>query len=183
MFLGYNPLHKGYKCLHVPSNRVYISRDVIFDENVFSFLNIPNSHTLPPVTESSLLSDDQFMDVAHSLPLLADHGAGTGRGTRLEVLIPTPAPAYVDHQPQVVHFSVPGSVPVQGSSSGCVPYAPAPHAPASAPASLIRLELADTARYGTAGWHACARASDAHVPPRCIIACRQPRVFSVTCPV
>jgi histone deacetylase 1/2 len=32
VFLGYNSLHKGYKCLHVPSNRVFISRNVIFDE-------------------------------------------------------------------------------------------------------------------------------------------------------
>jgi histone deacetylase 1/2 len=25
VFLGYSSLHKGYKCLHVPTNRVYIS--------------------------------------------------------------------------------------------------------------------------------------------------------------
>jgi histone deacetylase 1/2 len=41
VFLGYSSLHKGYKCLHVPSNRVYISRDVIFDEHVFPFANLP----------------------------------------------------------------------------------------------------------------------------------------------
>ena len=34
VFLGYSSLHKGYKCLHVPTNRVYISRDVVFDEHV-----------------------------------------------------------------------------------------------------------------------------------------------------
>ena len=96
VFLGYSSLHKGYKCLHVPSNRVYISRDVIFDENVFPFVDMSNSHTLPPVTESSLLSTDQFMNVAHSLPLLADHGACTGCCARLEVLIPEHAPGYVD---------------------------------------------------------------------------------------
>jgi hypothetical protein len=88
VFLGYSSLYKGYKCLHVPSNRVYISRDVIFYENVFPFVNMPNSHNLPPVSESSLLSADHFMDVAHSLPLLADHG-GIGRGSRLEVLPPS----------------------------------------------------------------------------------------------
>ena len=36
VFLGYNNLHKGFKCLEPNEGRVYISRDVIFDENVFS---------------------------------------------------------------------------------------------------------------------------------------------------
>ena len=37
MFLGFSNLHKGFKCLEVASGRVYISHDVIFDENVFPF--------------------------------------------------------------------------------------------------------------------------------------------------
>jgi transposase InsO family protein len=37
VFLGYSPLHKGYKCLHLPTGRVYISRDVIFNESSFPF--------------------------------------------------------------------------------------------------------------------------------------------------
>jgi hypothetical protein len=97
VFLGYSSLHKGYKCLHVPSNRVYISRDVIFDESVFPFVNMPNSHNLPPMSESSLLLvADHFMDIAHSLPLLADHGACIERGSRLEVP-PSSSPIYVNH--------------------------------------------------------------------------------------
>jgi hypothetical protein len=36
-FLGYSSFHKGYKCLDMDSGCVYISRDVIFDENIFSF--------------------------------------------------------------------------------------------------------------------------------------------------
>jgi hypothetical protein len=37
VFLGYNNIHKGFKCLDVGEGRVYISRDVIFDESVFLF--------------------------------------------------------------------------------------------------------------------------------------------------
>jgi hypothetical protein len=44
VFLGYSDLHKGYKCLNVSSARIYISRDVIFDEEVFPFSNLhPNA--------------------------------------------------------------------------------------------------------------------------------------------
>nr|ABA95721.1 retrotransposon protein, putative, Ty1-copia subclass [Oryza sativa Japonica Group] len=44
VFLGYSPLHKGFKCLEVNSGRVYISRDVVFDENIFPFAQLrPNA--------------------------------------------------------------------------------------------------------------------------------------------
>jgi hypothetical protein len=39
IFLGYSQFHKGFKCLEPKSGRVYISRDVIFDESVFPFEN------------------------------------------------------------------------------------------------------------------------------------------------
>ena len=43
IFLGYSLLHKGYKCLHLPSNRVYNSRDVLFDETNFPFADKSDS--------------------------------------------------------------------------------------------------------------------------------------------
>jgi hypothetical protein len=37
-------LHKGFKCLDPSSGRVYISRDVVFDETVFPFSTLhPNA--------------------------------------------------------------------------------------------------------------------------------------------
>jgi hypothetical protein len=33
-------MHKGYKCLDISTGRVYIFRDVIFDENIFPFTEL-----------------------------------------------------------------------------------------------------------------------------------------------
>jgi hypothetical protein len=40
VFLGYSSLHKGFKCLDITTGRVYISRDVIFDEENFPFVKL-----------------------------------------------------------------------------------------------------------------------------------------------
>ena len=47
VFLGYSNLHKGYKCLEVTTGRIYISRDVVFDETLFPFAKLhPNAGAL-----------------------------------------------------------------------------------------------------------------------------------------
>lgn len=74
---GYNSLHKGYKCLHVPTNRVYIYRDVVFDENVFPFSTMPQPRITAPSMRSSAILLGQFEDVAYSPVLLPNHSAGT----------------------------------------------------------------------------------------------------------
>jgi histone deacetylase 1/2 len=42
-FLGYSNLHKGFKCLDIPNGRIYISRDVVFDEAIFPFSALHNN--------------------------------------------------------------------------------------------------------------------------------------------
>lgn len=43
VFLGYSPLHKGYRCLDPHTHRVYISRHIVFNENYFPYLSHTNS--------------------------------------------------------------------------------------------------------------------------------------------
>ena len=47
VFLGYSAKHKGVKCLDVSTGRVYLSRDIVFDETKFPFSDLhPNTGAL-----------------------------------------------------------------------------------------------------------------------------------------
>jgi hypothetical protein len=64
VFLGYSPRHKGVKCLEVNTGRVYISRDVVFDEAVFPFQNMhPNAGAL--LRKDILLLDPSLHNFEH----------------------------------------------------------------------------------------------------------------------
>jgi hypothetical protein len=48
LFLGYSPNHKRYKCINLLTKRFYISRDVVFDENVFPLTLMTNTISVQP---------------------------------------------------------------------------------------------------------------------------------------
>jgi hypothetical protein len=105
---------------------VYISRDVVFDKNVFPFLP---SMSVPVHTPhaSSPTSIDQFADIAHAHVLLSNHGAGTGRGARLE-LLEEPSSLAADHVDQAgrlrcmghAPLPIPASAPVLACTGACL---------------------------------------------------------------
>jgi hypothetical protein len=100
---------------------VYISRDVVFDENVFHFL--PSVSVTPHTPLASYpTSIDQFEDVAHAPLLLPNHGAGIGRGAHLELLEDSPQAgderaAHIDHHPMQLHGTVDVSASVHAPAS------------------------------------------------------------------
>ena len=55
VFLGYSSLHKGFKCLDPTTGRIYISRDVVFDEEVFPFASMHSNAGARLRNEISLL--------------------------------------------------------------------------------------------------------------------------------
>jgi hypothetical protein len=55
VFLGYSNMHKGFKCLEISSSRVYVSRDVVFDETEFPFSKLHSNAGARLREEMSLL--------------------------------------------------------------------------------------------------------------------------------
>jgi len=58
VFLGYSSHHKGYRCLDMASNRMIISRHIIFDEAVFPLAGHPSP---PSVADFTFLEDPTDM--------------------------------------------------------------------------------------------------------------------------
>ena len=76
VFLGYNNIHKGFKCLDLSSGCVYISRDVVFDEDVFPFSKL-HSNTGARLRSEILLLPPTLLNPSTGAEQLIDHMSHT----------------------------------------------------------------------------------------------------------
>lgn len=65
VFLGPSHTHKGYKCLDIATGRIYISRDVVFDENVFPFSKLHSNAGSRLRSEIALLPSHLLSHTSH----------------------------------------------------------------------------------------------------------------------
>jgi hypothetical protein len=91
VFLGYSPRQKGVKCLDVATGRVYISRDVVFDEAMFPFKHLhPNAGAL--LRKQILLLDPSLHNFHEGDEFYSDSNMQTTRATNPSV---SPVPQVV----------------------------------------------------------------------------------------
>jgi hypothetical protein len=119
VFLGYPPEHKGYRCLDLSTNRVIISRHVIFNGSTFPFAN----RAAPPVS-----SDFDFLaDMEHSVPPI-------GRRTTRHPATPVGSPPQAAASGTAATDQGPGAPPVVPDDAAPTGVGTAPDSPGT-PAS------------------------------------------------
>jgi hypothetical protein len=82
-------MHKGVKCLDISTGRVYISRDVVFDEDVFPFKELhPNAGAL--LRRDILLLDSSLHNFEQEGELVDD------------LILPNPTDSTLDVFPEIL---------------------------------------------------------------------------------
>lgn len=64
VFIGYNPIHKGFRPYHPPSRKVLVSRHVVFYEKTFSYNN-PGSLFSPSQNKASITTYVEYSQWHH----------------------------------------------------------------------------------------------------------------------
>ncbi|XP_026432483.1 uncharacterized protein LOC113329876 [Papaver somniferum] len=72
-FIGYNPLHKGYKCYENATGKIHVSRHVFFDETIFPF----SKTSIFVSCDNSVTSSSEFLSSSTNNPSSAPSSIGT----------------------------------------------------------------------------------------------------------
>jgi hypothetical protein len=95
VFVGYSSIYKGYKCLDLNTNIIYISRHVIFDENLFPFKDSS------PTTSGTVASEHVYPLQLFFLDQLIDNSISDQDSTSISIpstpspILPSPGDSIV----------------------------------------------------------------------------------------
>ena len=116
MFIDYSPHHQGYQCLHLASNRVFVSLHVLFNENTFPFSETslsspPSSSSFPiasfnsvslVVTNSTASSPPTLL---HDLPTLSPSSSPTSPTLDLSASSSSLSEPHISRHPMVTRMA------------------------------------------------------------------------------
>jgi hypothetical protein len=125
VFLGYNNMHKGFKCLDISTGRIYISRDVVFDEQNFPFADLHANAGARLRSEIELLSPTLFdSSIIYGSTTISSTDMPNGSINP----VPNPAqnPEEIPGETPVSHVDIQGET---GARSQVDPPAAAPNGP------------------------------------------------------
>jgi hypothetical protein len=146
VFLGYSSEHKGYRCLQLESNRILISRHVIFDESFFPFAAMSTT----PMASSALdfLLDEH--DLITPIPGARLVHAGTPHVAHGRVEAPTSPPTGLGTpSPSATSTGAAAPVhPAQAAASSAPAASPTPSMGAAAPVHPAQVVASSTAATG-----------------------------------
>ncbi|KAJ0850106.1 putative RNA-directed DNA polymerase [Helianthus annuus] len=159
VFLGYSPLHHGYQCLDLDTERVYIAHHVRFNETHFPFQpKIPR-----PTTEPTPPYYSTFPDIPGTIPTVETTLTADTTPTATPTPIATTTPTVA---------TAPTVTPIELVSS---PTSQPPSPPPHPRPSNLRQNPKPTTRYDPSAYHTSTHPSEPLEPSSFTVANRSPK--------